>query len=212
MFDLNAIIPLLFSALGVTTLFLTFKIKLERDAKKEKKQLEAYFKEDFNASFARKKELPESMFLKPACERLPVVDDVACQQLYDQVMACAKLKLANLKNHTNLDLKKTYGMVQFENLIEFERNYLALMDILVKYGNILYEKGFISEAKHVLEEALVYECDLSKCYILLSDIYLKLGARRALQDLKCSAEKNMKESHYLTKILCNIESANQVMS
>jgi tetratricopeptide (TPR) repeat protein len=212
MFELNAIVPILFSALGVTTLFLTFKMKLERDVKKEKKKFDAYLREEFNASFARKKEIPASLFLKTACETLPVVNDLECKQLHNQVMTCAKLKLANLKNHTNLDLKRTYGMAQFENLIQFERNYLALMDILVKYGSILYEKGFISEAKHVLEEALVYGCDLSKCYILLSDIYLKLGTKTALKDLKSSAEQNMQGSHYLTKILCNIESANQVTS
>lgn len=83
------------------------------------------------------------------------------------------------------------------------------MDILVKYGTILYDKALIPEARKTLELALLYQCDLSKCYFILSDIYFQQNERMLLENLAQAACQNMKGSYYLKKVLQKIESIKQ---
>lgn len=209
MFQLEKLLPLFFSVLGVITFFITFKIKLERDTKRQNEKSEAYLTQEFNALFTRKKEIPESLFIKIPLKDIPLIKDPECKLLYDQLMLYGDNKMSNLKGYTNLDLKQLYGISQFDNLVQYEKNYLTFMDILVKYGSILYEKAFIYEAKSVLEGALSYKCDLSKCYFILSDIYFKENKPDLLENLARVAQQNMNDSHYLTKVLQKIESVKQ---
>ena len=209
MFQLEKILPLFFSVLGVITLFITFKVKLERDTKRQNEKSEAYLTQEFNALFTRKKEIPKSLFIQISLEDIPLIKDPECKLLYDQVMLHGKYKMSNLKGYTNLDLKQLYGISQFDDLVQYEKNYLTFMDILVKYGSILYEKAFICEAKSVLEGALSYNCDVSKCYFILSDIYFQENRPDLLENLALIAHQNMGDSYYLTKVLQKIESAKQ---
>jgi len=209
MLDLKPFLPLFFSAAGVLILFITFKLKLERDTKKNQKISDRYFTKEANALFARKKEIPESIFISVDFHNLPTVDDAECTLLYKRISITYHYKMTNLKDHTNLELKEAYGMAHFQDLTIYEKNYLTFMDILLKYGSILYEKGFIKEARTVLEAALDYQCDVSKCYMILSDIYLKLHARDALENLACIAKQNMQGSPYLNKVLNMLERTKQ---
>ncbi|WP_069997689.1 hypothetical protein [Cellulosilyticum sp. I15G10I2] len=205
MFQLERMLPLIFSVLGVVTLFITFKIKLERDTQRQNKNIRTYFTQEQKALFARKKDIPESLFIKISLQELPLNEEPECRRLYEQLRRYEHLKLTNLKGYTNLELKQAYGMAQFEDLVQYEKSYLTFMDILVKYGSILYEKAFLPEAKKTLELALDYQCDLSKCYLILSDVYFKLGESHLLDNLAQTAHRNMNGSHYLTKVLEKIE-------
>jgi tetratricopeptide (TPR) repeat protein len=211
MLELKPLLPLFFSVIGVLILFMTFRHKLERDTKREKKNLERYFTNEHHALFARKKELPETLFIKADCKSIPAVNDDDCIELYHQIVKYCNYKMTNLKGYTNLELKEAYGIAHFENITCYEKNYLTFMDILVNYGSILYEKGYTKEAVSVLETALGYQCDLSKCYMILSDIYVEQHAGNALDRLEDAAKKNMKGSYYLGKVLSKIQSAKQAI-
>lgn len=211
MLQLKHLLPLFFSVAGVVILFITFRLKLERDTKKAKENLDVYLTKDFNALFARKKEIPESFFISVDFNSIPSVNNDECTQFYNQINKYADTKMTHLKGYTNIELKEAYGMIHFENLTCYEKNYLTFMDILVKYGSILYEKGFAEEAETVLKKALDYECDVSKCYMLLSDIYLKRRDSDSLETLTRIAKQNMNGSYYLKKVLNKIESAQQAI-
>ncbi len=207
--DIRSLLPLIFLVLGVTTLFITFKMKLEKDVQKDKKSLDTFYEKELKAQFTRKKEIPSSFFISIDPARILFVNHSACKTLYEQVLTLSKRKMTNLKAYTNLQLKESYGIAQFEQLITYEKNYLTFMDILVKYGTIVYENGYVQEAKAVLETALDYQCDVSKCYIMLSAIYLKLKDKGALEYLKSAALQNMEGNYYLNKVLLRIEETKQ---
>lgn len=209
MFSLQKFIPMFFSIAGVMILFITFRFKLERDTKKEKKKWELFFEQEYQALFKRKQAIPESFFITVCLKNLPLVQDIDCQLFYKQLMQYENIKVANLKKSTNLELKQTYGISQFEHLIEHEKKYFSFMDILLKYGTILYEKKFFLEAKQVLELALDYQCDSSKCYLILADIYQNFKEIHSLQMLSDKAYENMDASYYLDKVITKIDQAKQ---
>ena len=207
MFELKPFLPLIFSVGGVTVLFITFRLKLERDARRTKKNKENFFEREQAAAFARKKEIPDDFYIKVDFSKIPITVHEACDSYYRKVASCKNLKMVHLKGYSNLELKESFGVEHFENLAGFEKNYLTFMDILVKYGSILYENGFIKEAEVTLTQALLYQCDLTKAYILLSEIYLQFQDTKALKDLLETACQNMQGSYYLDKVVHKIEDA-----
>ena len=83
----------------------------------------------------------------------------------------------------------------------YEKNYFEFMDILFKYGKILYDNNYIKEAQMTLEQGIDYHCDVSECYLLLIKIYKEQKNKTAISRLKNVVEKEMKNSPLLHKVL-----------
>lgn len=198
---LNWLPSLLCLVVGVTILFVTFKHALQKTDTKEEEKRKNFFEKERVASSIRKQPIPESLFLKVDFAVYPEVHDTNCIASYNELLSFKSRQMVNLKGYTNLDLKEIFGVGHLDLLTNYERNYLEFMDISCKYAHTLYEYGYIKEAQTVLEYTLKHQCDLSKCYLLLAEIYKLSKNTLALEELKEIASLNMKGSPYLQKVL-----------
>lgn len=187
--------------IGIFIIACTFKQVLRKTAPSTKVNLETLLKAEHEAQYTRSKSLSSELLLHVDFEKYPSVQQMDCQKKYQQLMRYAHLSMINLQGKTNLELKQTYGPQGLELIGQYEKNYFGFMDISIQYGKILYENGYLLEARQTLEQCLLYQCDISKCYILLIEIYKALNDEQALNELEIIIQKEMSQSPFLHKVL-----------
>lgn len=187
--------------LGILILALSFKNRLikKRDYKKDNWRI--LLEKEHAIQFVRSTELPQNLFIQVDSEAFPTVELEACQQVYSTLLRNANKPMVNLKDQSNLDLKSLYGPQIVDKVSVYEKNYFEFMDILFKYGKILYDNNYVQEAQMTLEQGIKYHCDVSKCYLLLIKIYKEQKNKTAISRLKNVVEKEMKNSPLLHKVL-----------
>lgn len=190
--------------LGIAAIGLTFKIYLRKTGPSSKERLEEMLNAEHEAQYVRSIPLPDEQLIQVDFSQYPIVDHIECRKAYEALMHYANLSMVNLKGHTNLELKQMYGPQTLELIGQYERNYYGFMESSIQYGKILYENDYLCEARQTLEQCLVYHCDVSKCYILLIEIYKVQGDYSALEKLKTIVQTEMNDSPFLHKVLSMI--------
>ena len=206
MFDGKSLVPILLLVLGIITFFITLRHKITSSSYSSKKGINDFIEREQRASQVKRGSLPETLFIRIPKEAIPSCVDPECIRVYDKLMTFIKLPLVKLKGKSNTQLKEEYGINHLEELITFEKNYDTFMDILIKYGTILFEKNYIQEARKVLELAISYECDYSRAYITLGRLYKLEQDQEALQQLISLVQMHFKDSPYLKKVMRELES------
>ena len=202
--DLSWLPSIAFFVMGVLILGLTFKHSVEKTKNTSQLDWKKNLEKEHELQFVRTKTLPEELFLKNDFKDYPVVSNSKCQEVYLKLLAYAKLPIVYLGKKSNIELKEQFGAKGLEMLIDYERNYFNFMDISYEYGNILYDQGFITEAKKVLELSMVHGCASSKSFLLLGQIYRLHNEAHALEQLRDTAIKNMENSPLLEKVLSQL--------
>ena len=201
----NWLTNLLFFVAGLIIIGMSIKRAILNKKNNAKHINEAYWKREYTATFARKKEIPDSLFIHIDFEMYPMTEDPTCQGIYHKILSFKDRPLINLKGQKNIELKERYGMMQLEELSNYEQNYIEYMHTSCTYGKTLYAKGYFAEAQKVLEYIISLDCDLSPCFLTLATLYHTLGEDKALHQLKSLAKTNMQDSPYLHKVLQGIE-------
>lgn len=186
--------------LDILTLALSFKSHLKKSEYK-KNNWRILLEKEHAVQLVRSSELPQNLFIQLDVKAFPTVELEVCQKVYTMLLRKANKPMVNLKDQSNLDLKSLYGAQIVDKVSVYEKNYFEFMDILFKYGKILYDNNYIKEAQMTLEEGIDYHCDVSKCYILLIKIYKAQKNKMAISRLKNVVEKEMKNSPLLHKVL-----------
>lgn len=190
--------------MGVFILGLTFKQSVEKTKKLQKQDWRESLEKEHTTQFVRAKAIPKNLFLSVDFGSYPKVENANCQEIYLKLLNYAKTPMVNLKQMSNLEIKQQFGPSGLDMLTNYERNYFNFMDISYEYGSILYDNGFVKEARNVLEMSTLYGCDSSKCYLLLIQIYKLMNDSAALNQLKETTMKNMKNSPLLEKVLSQL--------
>lgn len=199
--DLGWIPSLGIYLLGILVIAYAFKYRLYHTEPSSKDKLDALLQAEHDAQFIRSKALPTECLIQVDFSKYPTVHHTECEKLYQAVMRFSNLPMANLQGQTNLELKQKYGAQTLEQITVYEKNYYGFINATIKYGSILYENGFINEARQTLEQCILYHCDVSKCYTLLIEIYTKQQDQAALESLRSTIKKEMCNSPFLHKVL-----------
>ena len=186
---------------GILILALSFKGKINKKKDYHKDDWKILLEREHATQFVRPKELPHDFFIQVDTKAFPTVTQASCEQVYHALLRSANKPMINLKGQSNLELKSRYGPQIVEKVSAYERNYFEFMDILFKYGKILYDNNYVQEAQLLLEQAINYHCDISKCYLLLIKIYKEQQNEAAISRLKDVVEKEMQNSPFLHKVL-----------
>lgn len=186
--------------MGILIIGMTFKRRLNTTPS-NKEKLDKLLHAEQEAQFVRSKPIPDSLLIQADFSKFPNVDHPECQRIYRQLMRFSTLSMVNLQGQTNLELKQHYGPQTLEQISAYEKNYFDFMNIAIKYGQTLYENNFIQEARLCLEQCIIYHCDISKCYILLIEIYKSQEDQQSLKSLKSIIEIEMGNSPFLHKVL-----------
>lgn len=187
--------------LGIWILFFMLKRQFIKKRDYNSEDWKILLEKEHATQFVRSKDLPQDLFIQVDSKAFPTVTHEACETVYHKLVHHMSQPMVNLKGYSNLDLKRLYGPQIVDQVSGYERNYFEFMDILFKYGKILYDNHYIKEAQGVLEQGILYHCDLSKCYLLLLQIYKEQQDEVALSRLKNVVEEEMKNSPFLHKVL-----------
>ena len=186
---------------GILIIGMTFKKHLNTPSLSNKDKLNQLLQAEQEAQFVRSKPIPDSFLIQVDFTKFPTVDHSECHRVYCNLIHFSTLSMVNLQGQTNLELKKHYGPQTLEQISAYEKNYFDFMNMAIKYGQTLYEHNFIQEARLCLEQCIAYHCDISKCYILLIEIYKSQEDQQSLKSLKSIIEIEMGNSPFLHKVL-----------
>ncbi len=204
--------PQIYSFLAFACIILCLYFKIKHSEATSKSKWEDFLKEEQNANFYHKKDLPHDLFLSFDISIIPKIDLAECREIYTKLCQFTDLKMVNLTKYSNKELKESYGIANFNSLIDYEKNYLVLIDNLVNYGNILYDCNYKHEAQKVLEYALSIDCNKMKCYELLTQIYKDTHNLDGLNKIKENLSKEVIRYPYLKKMLSHVKETIKYLS
>lgn len=165
--------------------------QLSKSAKLNQKAEKDFWQRERNANSVRRKSLDNLNYINIPLDKLPVTvlsDNEQIKSCIDQIIALQEVKIVNLTGFTNTDLKLEYGTANITQLSEYDQNYTLLARTLYKWGSLLYEAGYLSEAVLPLEFAISTGTDISGNYKLLATIYKDKGQVSKIEDLIAAAE------------------------
>ena len=184
----------IFASLIVFCLWLKFH--MDRSSKQADSKSESFWEREAKANSTRRKSLDNLEYISIPHDLL-VLDSTIVNsfsenyRFKDAVESLEYLssrKIVNLTGYTNTDLKLEYGAPNINLLMEFDLNYTTLARNLQVLAEELFEAGYITEAKTVLEFAISTRTDVSQSYYLLADIYERDCEPNKIESLIDTAE------------------------
>ena len=128
-------------------------------------------------------QLPIEEFPMSLLEDIPKVDD------YKQIIqSLSELPIVNFTGISNTDLKLRYGAPNIELLTSYDQNYTLLVRTLQQWAQVLYDNGYVDEARRMLEFSVSTGTDVSATYRLLCQIYKEQNTPEKINDLYPVAE------------------------
>lgn len=179
-----------FASFIVFIIWLTYQ--LTRVRRLEDKQKKGFWEREAEANRTRKKPLDDLSYIQIPFSLLPkdiLLENPEAEDCLRILKSLSDQKIVNLTGLTNTDLKLRYGAPNISLLIEYDQNYTLLARTLQKWAVLLYENGYMAEAKTVLEFAVSTHTDVSGSYRLLASIYKEEGHPEKLSGLLHVAEQ-----------------------
>lgn len=179
-----------FASFIVFIIWLTYQ--LTRVRRLEGKQKKGFWEREAEANRTRKKPLDDLSYIQIPFSLLPkdiLLENPEAEDCLRILKSLSDQKIVNLTGFTNTDLKLRYGAPNISLLIEYDQNYTLLARTLQKWAVLLYENGYVAEAKTILEFAVSTHTDVSGSYRLLASIYKEEGHPEKLSGLIHVAEQ-----------------------
>ncbi len=184
------------SAINIYILILTIafivwlQFKLMSGNNKKENKLSDFLKEEDEANFARKKEIPKTFFVSPDTLKLPIVeyskDDETFERLAQRQQKALKLSKKQMirpnHNKTNKEIKNEFGVSNLETFTNGEETFHSYIVALIDWAEQLVKFAKLDDAKKVLLHAIDFGCDISKGFLLLTDVYIKQRDRKGLSE------------------------------
>lgn len=178
--------------LGCTLIFVfLLRYEIRKNSKPGKETVDAFLHREFEANTTRKKDISSLPYLIADTSRLP---EISCpdpegeiEAVYKKLQAMHGMKLLNLSNLSNTDLKLEYGAANFPVLSECDARYTAFTRGLYQLGSLLRDAGEEDAAIQALNYALELHTDIAATYRLLGSMLAARGNAQALDALKKEA-------------------------
>jgi len=174
---------IIFGIVIIFVLWLNYEIRKNNRLSKIKS--EEFWAKEAQANMTRKTDISNLDYIKIPIDKLPLDDnpDDTINSYRDTILSQSDKKILNLSSFSNTDLKLKYGAGNLAQLSEYDNNFTVLVSTLQKWGERLYNQGYIKEALSVLEVAVECKTDVSKSYELLAKIYAEQGAPDKIDSL-----------------------------
>lgn len=178
-----------FALFIVFVIWLTVKLKIS--TKQINHSKEAFLEKETLANETRKQPIDNLNYIQIPLDTLPFSDDTdeQIEEYQNTIKMLASKKILNLTGQSNTDLKLQYGAANLEALSSYDANFTELARSLYKWGEALYKKGLIKEAKQVLEFGIKCNTDISGHYYLLAQIYTETDEANRIEELIQTAEQ-----------------------
>lgn len=133
-----------------------------------------FWRKEHRAGRTGKKSLDGLDYITIPYESLPMhilPDDEQISEYMETLNSLSGSKIVNFTGITNTDLKLQYGALNIDLLSRYDQNYTILARTLNRWAACLYGKGYVKEAREILEFAVSTRTDVSASYKLLCQIY-----------------------------------------
>lgn len=177
---------LLYVLASLIILCLLIAYENKKHGKQEKDQVSAFWAREREANSTRRKPLDDLEYITIPFDTLPfhvLADDPTVSEYHQQLRTLDELKIVNFTGISNTDLKLQYGTANITVLSEYDQNFTILARTLQSWAKFLFEHGYETEAKGILEFAISVKTDVSKSYYLLAHIYQRQGQNSKIEDL-----------------------------
>lgn len=201
------IIISIFFILGFISLLI--RSSSSKTNKNRENAAKTFWDKERESNFVRKKDISNLPYIIIPMESLPFqdTDNSDINRYQETIKRLANRKLLNLSSQTNTDLKLAYGAANFPFLMDCDNGYTELIRTLQQWGKALYNSNNLSDARTVLEFAVVCKTDIAASYTLLGDIYSSSSSTEQIKSL-LEAAKLMNSPNknnvisYLKSLLC----------
>lgn len=150
-----------------------------RKAKKLQTSSEmSFWEKERLANATRRRSLDGLDYIKIPLDDLPMQtleEDEGIAECLRTIRELSTEPVVNFTGLTNTDLKLEYGTANITVLTQYDQNYTLMVSTLQKWADQLYNKGYLTETRQILEFAVSTHTDVSRSYDLLSDLYLQTG-------------------------------------
>ena len=168
---------------------------LARTIKKQKKIKNAdeksFWEKERQSNSVRRKSLDSLNYIHIPMDNLPMdimAEDSRIMEYQALIRELSNQPIVNFTGYTNTDLKLEYGTANITVLSEYDQNYTVLVRTLQDWADILYEAGYIYEARVLMEFAVSTGTDISRTYYKLAAIYASRGENFQIEELIKQAE------------------------
>ena len=193
----------IFASFIVFCIWLTYEIKKHRNM--EEKSYRSFWEKETAANNTRRKPLDNLDYIQIPFDRLPMdllKDDPAVKEYHETLRTLSESPIVNFTGISNTDLKLMYGAPNIDLLSRYDQSYTTLVLTLQRLGQTLYEKGYVEEARQVLEFAVETRTDISSSYKLLASIYQQAGQPEKIRELiPVARDLNTSLSGHITAML-----------
>ena len=164
-------------------------VKRSLASRQEKATIDSFWNREDRANSTRKQDISQLEYITIPLDSLPFkeTNDTKLSEYQETVKNLAEYKILNLTGISNTDLKLQYGAANLEVLSLADQRFTTLARTISGWGNYLYDRGYIPEARQVLEFGISCRTDVSANYITLAKIYKESDPER-IAALKETAE------------------------
>ena len=150
----------------------------------------AYWAREAHANTVRRKDITFLPYLSIPLDRLPMEpsEDEEVREYQDTIKVLSGLRVINLSDMTNTDLKEEYGVANLPQLSEYDENYTTLVNTLTRWGARLIALEQYDDAVTVLEYGISIGSDVTRNYLLLAQEYRRRGEVEKIDALIEQAE------------------------
>lgn len=164
---------------------------LLKTKKNDSIQKEDFWEREVRANSTRRKPLDDLDYIKLSLEDFPMtlLNDIPKADDYKRIIqSLSELPVVNFTGISNTELKLRYGAPNIELLMSYDQNYTLLVRTLQQWAQMLYDAGYVDEARRMLEFSVSTGSDVSATYRLLCQIYNEQNTPEKIGELYPVAE------------------------
>ena len=168
-----------------------FTIQLARRENKDNAIKQSFWEKERRANNTRRQPLDDLPYIRISYESLflhLLPDNERADEYREIFHSLSESQIVNFTGITNTDLKLKYGAPNIDLLTRYDQNFTLLARTLQQWASLLYENGYIKEAREILEMAVSIKTDVSGSYILLCKIYREENTPEKIKELYPAAE------------------------
>ena len=200
-YDRDMKIPV-FGLVMIFVIWLSYEIK--KHTKADKQAEKDFWERERQADSVRRKSTSDVIYITVDESFLPADRGTPDSELYslcNRILNFSDKKIADLSSMTNTELKENYGTANFTALSEADNNFTALVPLLGRLCELLYEEGRLAEAETAAKYCVSIGVMTYPVLYTLGSIYSIVSDNDKLIELIKTAEESGKCQERTLKML-----------
>lgn len=182
-----------FGLVMIFVIWLTYELK--KHTRSEKKSTADFWERERQADSVRRRSTADVTYITVDDSFLPADKGSADSEIFSlckRILVFSDKKIADLSSMTNTELKERYGTANFTALSEADSNFTALVPLLGRLTELLFEEGRIAEAEKAADFCVQNGVMTYPVLNTLGLIYCDISAFDKLEALIRTAEESGK--------------------